>query len=181
MTDDEKRDKELTDLKKIIFERDAEIERIKADATRFQRTAEARDQQARSAEGDRESFERELQRAKGDIAAMKSQLRKEQYGRKVEDLVKLGYQIDPGRLPEMVDRIVAAPDPEAEFLYTKSLLHRDPIGHRIDQRYTVAGAVDASQSQERDQLASEMARDRCVAEGKSDNFAKYHAEALKTA
>lgn len=184
MTDDEKREKELTDLKKLMFEREAEIERLKAEAARHARDAESKDKLARGAEGDRETFEREVERSKERIAALETQLRKEKYGRKLDDLAKAGYQIDPKQVPQMLDRIVAggpSGDPETEFVYTKSLMHRDPVGLRIDQRYTAAGAVDAKESIERDQKASEIARDRCVAEGNSNNFAKYHEEALKTA
>ena len=183
MTDDEKRDKELTELKKLMFERDAELERLKGEAARHARAAEDKDKLARGAESDRVTFEREWERSKERIAMLETKLRRETYQHKLDELRKSGYQIEPKKMAETLDRIVAggpSGDPEIEFNFVKSLLHRDPIGQRIDQRFTVAGAVDASQSFERDQKASEIARDRCVAEGNSDNFAKYHEEALRT-
>lgn len=161
-------------LQKVEEERD----RLQTKVAKFSRDNQHKDTGVRALELERDEFERRTERQNDRIAALEGDLRREQFGRKLDDAVQMGYRVGDDRMrAQVLERIVKAEEPEVEFKFLKQMWHRDPIETRVNQNGAIAGGASADEM-EKQKAAAAKARDRALDEDKPEEFGRFYQEEL---
>lgn len=176
---DTDQDDEKDKLKAQLREKDEEIEKLKKRMSRSELDEDEKDRQMRVTTIERDDFSRRIERDGERIAALELDVRTERFGRKLDVMLGEGYRMAPKQHDDILQRVVRAENPDAELEFIKSMMHRDPVNVQIDQSgLRTGGTTGARQQLEKEGKAAEKARDRCVDEGKHDQFSKFYEEEL---
>ena len=172
MADDDKKDDDT--LKARLKAALDEIEELKAKLKSKHSEPDDGDEEDEKEKGKsknaREQFTRQIHAQGEQIATLKRDLVKEQFGRQLDALTANGYQTgDSARQEQILERIAVAKDPAAEFDFFMRGMHRLPTELQINTRGVTTGTFDAKGEAE----LFRRARENCSAKGMhtADQFA----------
>ena len=171
MDDDDDKDK----MAARIAEQDAEIATLKAKLMEDDEHDCEKTKARRTLERENRDLNRRLTDQDDRLEAVESELKRERFGRQIDEMVSEGYTInDPD---EILERIAAAEDPDKEIAHYRKILQRVPIGQRIDQKHLrlAQGNKEQFVPQEVQKDAHRRATTRCSQEGLTGP--EFHAKA----
>lgn len=179
--DDKKTDDGNDDLEKMKAKLKAaedECKDLKAKLAKYQEEDDDKKEENRKLGGEVEKFRREVETLTERNVNLAKDVTREKFTRLLEKDQRAGYPVSGENFSKVLDHILDASKPQAEYDFIKSTWSRSvPVNVTVDQDGVVVG--ESPETTEKHARAQKAATKRCTTEGKPENYARYFDEELE--